>query len=667
MTINNSYQDYTLPNWRRFVTGEKGRDSIRPQIVESWNRCQKAYVNPYGNTIHSRLEETALQAMLLEKQELIKVTRPFMMNLYKFVAGSGFVVTLSDERGYIIEVLGDEDILNNPMTNNFFQGASWSEEEGTNAIGTALVIKEPLQVSGAEHYCQKHHCLTCSAAPIKDHEGEVIGILDMSGASYTSHLHTLGMVVAAAEAITVQLAIQRKNRELDQVNKRLTNMFNTISDGVLLVDERGIINHLNPAAKEILTTTGEEIVGMSIDQLLGSKIAVTKRMLHNKEAYEDIEFIVNTKKSMFHCLASGEPLLDDQEKVIGGVIVLRPIKQIQKLVNRFSGYYATLQFSNIIGRSPAILEAIRVASLAATTSSTILLQGESGTGKEIFAQAIHNKSEQRNGPFVAMNCGVIPRELIGSELFGYAEGAFTGAKKGGKPGKFEFASGGTLFLDEIGDMPLEQQIALLRVLQEKNVTRIGSDKIIAVNTRIICATNKNLRQEVEKGTFRQDLYYRLNVIAVNIPPLRERIKDIPLLFKYFLDKISKEKGCKYYVDPLVIECLEQFAWPGNVRELQNVVERAVSFTESEVIKTVHLPLEVSALQHFSADKQELFPQGLRGSFSRIQRRKLVEEAECKEILLLLTKHGGNVSEVARELEVSRNTLYRKMRLYKIEN
>ncbi|AIF53341.1 sigma-54-dependent Fis family transcriptional regulator [Pelosinus sp. UFO1] len=666
MTINNSYQDYTLPDWKKFIMGEKGQYSTRSLIIESWTRCYKASVNPYGNIIHSKLEEAAMFSMLLEKRELIEIAKPFMMNLYSFVEGSGFVVALTDERGYIMEMFGDEDTLNNPMTSNFFQGALWSEREGTNAIGTALMIKEAVQVSGAEHYCQKHHCLTCSAAPIFNPTGQVIGILDMSGASYTSHLHTLGMVAAAAEAITAQLAIQRKNRELAEANKRLTNLFNTMSDGVLMVDECGIIKQINPAAKDILSTIEHEIVGMPMDRLFGNKNVIAQLMLHSKESYEEIECIVDTKNSMFHCLASGEPLLDEQGRVIGGVILLRP-KPTQNLENRFSGYQVTLQFGDVIGESAAIVEAIRVASLAAPTASTILLQGESGTGKEIFAQAIHNRSKQRNGPFVAMNCGVIPKDLIGSELFGYAEGAFTGAKRGGKPGKFEFASGGTLFLDEIGDMPLEQQIALLRVLQEKNITRIGSDKMIPINTRIICATNKNLMEEVKKGTFRQDLYYRLNVITVNIPPLRERKVDIPLLFTNFLERIGRERNCKFCVDPQVIECLQQFDWPGNVRELQNVVERAVSLSGTEMITAVHLPIEICAGINPPVALETIFSQALKGNFGRIERKKILENAEKQQIILFLTKHGGNVSEVARELKISRNTLYRKMHLYGVEN
>ncbi|MDR7867032.1 MAG: sigma-54-dependent Fis family transcriptional regulator [Sporomusaceae bacterium] len=666
MTAANNFRDVALPAWQDFTTGKKQLPAIRPRIVDSWARCARASVNPYDNALHSRLDSEAMAALLAEKQELIRIAKPFMANLYKFVAGSGFVVVLTDERGYIMEIFADEDTLGGPMTNNFFRGASWREEEaGTNAIGTALVLREPIQVSGAEHYCQKHHCLTCSSAPIFDADGRMVGILDMSGASYASHLHTLGMVVAAAEAINAQLAIRQKNRELALANNRLTNIFNTMSDGVLMVDERGVVSQVNPAAKKILDKSGREVLGINIEKLFGGNAGLPRRMLSAREPFEDAELMVDGKKGMFHCFASGEAVTDEQEKIIGGVIILRPIKQIQNLVNRYSGYHATLQFSDIVGESVEILEAVRMAKLAATTSSNILLQGESGTGKEIFAQAIHNRSEQHSGPFVALNCGVIPRELIGSELFGYVEGAFTGAKRSGKSGKFELASGGTLFLDEIGDMPLEQQIALLRVLQEKKVTRIGSDKVIPVNVRIICATNQNLLQEVEKGRFRQDLYYRLNVISIGIPPLRAHVRDIPLLFRHFLDKIGRDRGCSYLVEPEVMGILQRYNWPGNVRELQNVVERAVSLAEGGKITPANLPDEIYGLP--DASHQQLFPAALLADLGREQRRQLAGETERQRILLLLSSSGGNVSLAARELGISRNTLYRKMRQYAIDN
>ncbi|SMD11547.1 sigma-54-dependent Fis family transcriptional regulator [Sporomusa malonica] len=667
--------DGTSVEWRRFtatltLTDKNSNYSIRTEVLNSWMRCRQARVNPNNDNIHHSLENTSLQVMLRQNRELITVAKPFMDNLYRIVAGSGFVVALTDVRGYIMEIFGDENTLTNPMTVSFFQGANWSETEaGTNAIGTALVIQKPIQVSGSEHYCRKHHCLTCSAAPILDSKGRVIGILDVSGESTAAHLHTLGMVVAAAEAITAQLGIRKKNNELSVINNRLTNIFNTMSDGVIMIDRNGVISELNPVAKEILgfgLSSPEAKQGVQVESILGAKSFI-RRMLKCNESCTDVELMLDTSQGLSHCLASGEPVTDEQGTVIGGVIILRPIKQIQKLVNRFSGHYGTLQFSNIIGESKEILEAIRVASLAATTMSNVLLQGESGTGKEIFAQAIHNRSERRSGPFIAVNCGAIPRELIGSELFGYVDGAFTGAKRGGKPGKFELATGGTLFLDEIGDMPLEQQVALLRVLQERNVNRIGCDKVIPVDVRVICATNKCLMKEVEKGTFRKDLYYRLDVISITIPPLRERSEDIISLFNYFLEKL--DKNCRsFQVNSEVIERIVRYNWPGNVRELQNVVERIVSLTEGQTVTLANLPKEISNWQ--PANTSEGYPltkNNLESSGGRAQRRRLVEESERQEIIDFLSKHRGNVSLTARNMGISRNTLYRKMKQYAIDD
>lgn len=656
----------TYWEWEKAVGAKPiNRAAVNPQIAESWLRCSKAGVNPYGNERHYRLDAKILSKVLKEKEILITIAKPFMSNLYEFVKGSGFVVVLTDENGYIMEMFGDEDTIQNPMTSNFFPGASWDEEEaGTNAIGTALVTRKPIQVSGAEHYCQKHHCLTCSAAPIFDANENIVGILDMSGSSHASHLHTLGMVVAAAEAIMAQLSVRRKNHELALINSRLTNFFNTVSDGVIMVDKRDTIIELNPAAKTILGRSLQSLQGLPVDRLVEKRVPSGQNTLSARQAYHDVEVMVETKDGPCCCLASGEPILNERGIVTGGIIILRPIKQVQNLVNRFSGYSATLQFRDIIGDSAAIQDVIRFATLAATNTSNVLLQGESGTGKEIFAQAIHNRSTQRLGPFIALNCGAIPRELIGSELFGYEDGAFTGARRGGKPGKFELASGGTLFLDEIGDMPLDQQIALLRVIQEKKVNRIGGDKMIPVNVRLICASNKNLLQEVEKGTFRQDLFYRLNVMAIIIPPLRSRTSDIPCLFSHFLDKLGNDWGRSFQVEPEVFAYLLEYNWPGNVRELQNVVERAASLAENGTIALRHLPAEVYSPS--PGHVLDSIPDS-RGLDCRQQRQKLAKDAERNKIMSLLNVCAGNVSQVARELGVSRKTLYNKMRNYAIQN
>ncbi|MBU2699664.1 transcriptional regulator of acetoin/glycerol metabolism [Sporomusaceae bacterium BoRhaA] len=648
--------------WQKFSTTGNYRDcAVRSQILASWIRCHNAGVDPGDMRLHRALTDINLKKLLRNKEKLICIAKPFMANLYKFVQGSGFVVVLTDEQGYIMEVFSDDDSLQNSITKNFFQGASWREEEaGTNAIGTALEIGEPIQVSGAEHYCQKHHCLTCSAAPLFDSKGKIIGILNMSGASQASHLHTLGMVVAAAEAIMAQMSIQQKNCELAIVNNRLTNFFNTVSDGVVIVDKDNRIIQMNPAAQKIFDKSEQQVLGIFINDLFEKEGASLKQLLATNEPYTDVEI-----EGTCSCLASREPIINEQDGIIGGIILLRPIKRVKNLVNCYSGNYATFCFSDIVGDSVQIREVIHIARQAAVTRSNVLIQGESGTGKEMFVQAIHNSSTSQNGPFIALNCGAIPRELIDSELFGYDDGAFTGAKRGGKPGKFELASGGTLFLDEIGDMPLEEQTALLRVIQERKVARIGSDKMIPVNVRLICATNKNLSQEVERGTFRHDLFYRLNVLSILLPPLRHHIEDLPLLFKYFLEKLSRDRNCKFTVESTVVDCLMQYAWPGNIRELQNVVERAVSLAQDGVITLRQLPPEFYSTPSQALPVGKTLPLSIVGS--REQRKKIAHDAEKNKIIQLLNIYGGNVSQVARVLEVSRKTLYNKIRLYTIQN
>jgi transcriptional regulator with PAS, ATPase and Fis domain len=318
-------------------------------------------------------------------------------------------------------------------------------------------------------------------------------------------------------------------------------------------------------------------------------------------------------------------------------------------------------------------KSIEVAKAAAANMSNVLLQGESGTGKEVFAQAIHNASDRRNDPFVALNCAALPRELVGSELFGYEEGAFTGAKRGGRPGKFELASGGTLLLDEIGDMPLDQQGSLLRAIQEKAVVRIGGDRLIKVDVRIIAATNQDLLGLVEQGRFRRDLYYRLNVIQITVPPLRERRQDIELLFRYFLDDMAAEAGTSVKgLDPEVTRCLIRYNWPGNIRELQNVVERLVLIARDGQIVPEHLPPEV--LFGSKEHRSEGWEWGPRSVLSvspdlsnRETRKRHLIDREKEDIMQALDTHGGNVAKTAQALGISRNTLYRKMKSYQISN
>ena len=645
--------------WEEFTReGRICSGQIRPEILTSWHRCLKARVDPQDGACHYILDGTALQQTRIRHQTLIDTAKPFINKLYDFVAGSGLIVFLSDASGTILESVGDCDVASNASKVNLVTGTTWKEEDvGTNGIGTALKIKGPIQISGKEHYCAKLHAWTCSAAPIFNPEGRITGVLQMSGPSHAVHLHTLGMIVAAVEAIESHLRINQKTRELIRLNNSLNNIFQIMSDGAVITDRSGIISQINPMGEKIL---GSKARGTAIRKILGDSPGICDAVAHGRP-FSDVELMVDTAGTRLHCLVSAKPIRDGKNAPNGAVIFFNPINKVKNLINRFSSAQASFHFSDIIGESPSLATAIKLAEQAAPGTSNILITGESGTGKELFAQSIHNKSQRQSGPFIALNCAALPRELIASELFGYADGAFTGAKKGGRPGKFEMAAGGTLFLDEIGDMPLDQQAILLRVLQGKKIFRIGGDHAIPVDVRIICATHKDLRQEVEKKNFRADLYYRLNVILVTVPPLRSRPQDIQPLFFHLLKKICTRQNISVpRVDPAVLVRLEAYGWPGNVRELENVVEKLISADHGNPLLPDHLPDDLGGETMCPAPCQR--PPLTGGSETR-NMAGLMQERE--RLVELLAQHRGNISQVAREMHVSRNTIYRKLKFYRI--
>jgi PAS domain S-box-containing protein len=462
--------------------------------------------------------------------------------------------------------------------------------------------------------------------------------------------------------------LNKANQELTLINSYMNSILMNTSEGVAVIDELGNFKNLNGNPERDWYDHIKDIEKSLKKILIEEKKHDIYKMLKEKKSFYGSELTVPTGKGNLQFFISGDPIEDKEGSLNKGVIVFRPIKQVHDLINRFSGAQARFNFSDIITKNKKMIETVELAFRASMGDSNVLVQGESGTGKELFAQAIHNYSNRCRGPFVAVNCGAIPRDLIGSELFGYVEGAFTGARKGGKPGKFQLASGGTIFLDEIGDMPFEQQVSLLRVIQEKKVTRIGGEEEIPIDVRIICATNKNLFEAMQNGSFRNDLYYRLNVISVKIPSLRERREDIPLLFEYFIKQTTKN-GEKLLenMDPMVMKYLTKYNWYGNVRELQNVVERIVHMVHDEHVTINHLPENI--LQYYCTIMDD--------SVSKLENevtikdivkreRKMQEEQECNEILRLFKEYKGNLSKVARILGISRSTLYRKLNKYKID-
>jgi PAS domain S-box-containing protein len=637
--------------WKKYIeTGECSAADISQTIVRSWKRCLQLKINPFQVVVRC-LSVGEMKIKIQENIKLIDVATPFMQKIYQFVAGSGFVVILLDRDGYILEVVGDKETLQKyPYLR---RGENWGEEfKGTNAMGTVLIEKRPLQVYATEHFCEMNQSLTCSAAPIYSPQGEIIGILDLSGDFRKAHVHTLGMVVAAVGAIENQLGLEQASEEVLRAYEHLNAIVESMSEGLVSFDKVGNITRINSFAGKILGISAKECIGKNLGEVFATN-EFNNYFLKQGKNINDYEMVLDTKRGRLHFTTSGRVIQGRSGETVGGVMTIREIKSVRKLVTRMLGAQARFTFADIIGTSKPMGETIRFAKKIAQGNSSVLLCGESGTGKEMFAQAIHNQSSFSEGPFMAINCAAIPRELIESELFGYEEGAFTGAKRGGRPGKFELANGGTIFLDEIGDMPLDTQVNLLRVLQEKQIIRVGGAKPIPVESRIIAATNKDLAREVEKGNFRLDLYYRLNVIALTIPPLRERREDILMLARYLVKKLGRPLGKEdLQLSPKVEKALMNYSWYGNVRELENAIERSVNIAGGGRILLEHLPEKIRKVNKIHICKEMEIVS--------------IKEAEKRHIINALRLFNGNIARTAKTLGIGRNTLYRKIDYFEID-
>lgn len=376
----------------------------------------------------------------------------------------------------------------------------------------------------------------------------------------------------------------------EERERRLLALLDSVSEGIIAIDKNAIITIFNPAAQKILGYTREEAVGRPVAEILSPHIPMLSS-LETGLPYDNQEIILNTPKGRVHYITTGRPIKDRQGRTIGVVAALKDMSDVRQLAYSITRP-SMITFDDIIGLSSSLRRVIDIAKTVARSDSTILIRGESGTGKELFARAIHMESPRRNKPFVPLNCAAVPDTLLESELFGYEEGSFTGAKKGGRQGLFEYASDGTLFLDEIGEMSPHLQAKLLRVLEEGKVRRVGGREENPVNVRVIAATSRPLEEMIRKGDFREDLYYRLNVVPLYLPPLRERMEDIPLLVEHLLTKFNNKLGRNIKrIDPEALAKLLAYPWPGNVRELENVLERAVNLANGEEIRAEHLWLE----------------------------------------------------------------------------
>lgn len=643
--------DQIRREWQKFMKGSSRIDPviIPPDILKSWKHCKAMKVDPYGTIIDKVLNSDALEKLLQKNNEFIEISRPFMENLYHFVAGSGSLVTLFDRNGYVLEITGDESLIKHVAKANLIVGACLTEAvAGTNGSGTVLELRKPIQIYGAHHYRRYYHKTSDSGAPIYDPAGEFIGVIVVSGPYFVANPHTLGMVVAAAQAIGNILASKRAYAGIQISNSYLKAVLSSISEALIAIDHNGRISLINDNAKKMFALDEDDPVGKHVEDVFGEKNYSLLNLIEHRNNLTDTEVKIWSGNRYNDYILTSNPIYPDHGTKIGKVLVISEIKRANNLVSKIIGAKANFEFRDICGSNERFLELVRQAKMVARNNSNILLLGKSGTGKDVFAQAIHNESERRNAPFMAINCAAIPRDLISSELFGYSEGAFTGSRRGGSRGKFELADGGTIFLDEIAEMPLELQAVLLRVIEDKSIIRIGGSEIKPVDVRIITATNKNIEEEVRKGNFREDLYYRLNVFTMNMIPLKERLDDIPLLVTFFVNKYALSFGKKIdVIDKKIFEHFKKYSWPGNIRELQNVIERMLNLTVSNHLSADLIPAKI--LHRDTADEFELFL-----SSPGERESQLIE----KMLKLNLPK-----KEIARKLKIGRTTLYRRLAEY----
>ncbi len=594
-------------------------DSLRPEIIKSWHRSKN--IDPLKG-LKPRLSEEMLDIKQNESRELLSAARPIMEELFAMI-GKG-LVCIADDEGYVLEVIGNAEFLppGTPCKEN---------QAGTNCIGTSLVEERPLEISGYEHYRRCLHSLNSAAAPIKG-DSEIIGAVCVISPFHDLPKDILQIVSFAAKTIGSQVSEKTK----------IDSIIDCLQYGLFIIDGNGTIININKRTQELLGLDHRKDI---ISKPLSMYVPDAKDLLEilMGESLDKYTFEIITRNRIFTCTLRVQQKLRKSTNPQETVILFSFSDNISttKRPPKLKTHPHLFTFDDLVGSSPTWRNIVKLGTKAARVNSTILLTGESGTGKEMFAQAIHSASN-RKGPLVPINCGAIPRELLQSELFGYIEGSFTGAKKGGSLGKFEMADSGTLFLDEIGEMPMEMQVSLLRFLQDKKVIRVGAAKSKDVDVRIIAATNIDLEEAVSENRFRDDLYYRLNVIKIELPPLRDRKEDIPGLVNSIIQDLSQEVYQDIsHLENETLEVLMTYNWPGNVRELRNVIEHAVVFAEGNPITPECLPFRL--LDFKEADQ----PKDLKGH-------------ELEIIKKFLDQNNGNISETARALGITRSTLYRKL-------
>lgn len=614
------------------------------RLARSWQRSLAAGLPPTGRLVApDNLEQHQLSHLQARHQELLAHSRPVMEYLFEQVRPSQGLVVLAGPCGTLMHSHGDAQFLNKAERVALSCGASWHEaQRGTNAIGTALAEQGAIEVHGAEHYLERNSFLSCAAAPILSGTGQLLGILDISGEHRSHQPYTLGLVNTAARMIENRLLTAHRRHAMRLHLHSQPEGIGSVAEGIVALSPDGWIVGANRSALALLHLSLAQLGGISIEQLANIRLD-TLLSNHRRRPGVAQTLQLHDGRLLFARLhLDGSTVAPTRPAVAQPVAVRDALAQLDTGDSCWKG--AADKTRRILGKPIALL-----------------IQGESGVGKEWFARAAHQSGPRRDGPFIAINCAAMPEALIEAELFGHAPGAFTGARREGRPGLLREAHRGTLFLDEIGDMPLGLQTRLLRVLQEREVTPLGGGKPVAVDFALVCASHRKLRQEAEAGRFRSDLYYRINGLTVELPPLRQRT-DFSALVQKLLADIEPER-CLQLTPELQIG-LQGYAWPGNLRQLTSVLRTACAMLDphEEAIDWQHLADDF--LEELGRSTPTSSPSSTLPTAAAPAAPHSLQALSRHAVTQALANCQGNISQAARQLGISRQTLYRKLDQYK---
>ncbi|MDD3444260.1 MAG: sigma-54-dependent Fis family transcriptional regulator [Zavarzinia sp.] len=607
---------------------------MRRIVASSWTRSNHFRVAA-GKREAPIATEAEVHRRRVDNLPLLNAAGSALERSRLFLGGARSMLVLTDPQGTIIETEGDPRVIDSGRENHLERGGHWAEDRiGTNAIGTALAERRPVQIHGPEHFCEGAQHWTCAAVPVRHPlDGEMLGVIDISGPARHFNPQSLALAGSMAEEVKTNLDRLIRMEHEALLRRFIAKRPAWLNEDMLVVDPRGFLVHV----------AGRAGNGLIVD----NRLALVRSV-----PIEDWPELLRRRAP-----GARTEIVREGDDTLGAIIILgsggrrrTPAEVAAPAVITGERGRDALDFSMILGESEIMRRKRDKAARLAASGLPILVEGETGVGKELFARAIHGAGRAGQGPFVPVNCGGMPRDLIASELFGYSKGAFTGADEKGRAGKIVASDRGTLCLDEIGEMPIELQPYLLRVLEDGEVFPIGAHEGRAVDMRLVSMTNRNLADEIEAGRFRRDLYYRIAAARIQVPPLRARGDDVALLADHFARLAATRLGLPApSFDPRATDMLLRYPWPGNVRELRNMVDTLVVLTKGDRIGPDDIPVDYAAP-----------PPATRPSTSNDLRS--VEKAA---VIAALEKAGGNCAEAARLLGIARSTLYVRLAEYGI--